>query len=189
MARTERDVLAAGVTSVTVGLAILVDGLLVAKNWPLIPAALLIVPGVYAIVASFDERLPLPGRAAHEKARQRKDKAIELLVLFHTTCVVARDREVTEDQFQKWFNDLSKFVGDAWGGHQSTALGGGIWSGGNFYRMNEVETRLSRLIERVDEKEVSPTFDPTTVNSPVWLVQETTPGPNQTGRFSGPLPE
>lgn len=145
-------------------------------GWEVV-AAVLVAVGAYFILAAFVENLPAPGRAKARRQLKKRNEAFALLVEYHTTCIVVRDREVTEEQFKKWFGDLSIFVEDAWGKHQRSALAGGIWNGGNFYRFNEIEVRISRLIDGVDAKEVRSTFDPDTVAKPHWLILETTPGP------------
>jgi hypothetical protein len=131
--------------------------------------------GVYFIAASLTDAgwLPLPGDAAAKRERDRTEIAIGLLAEYQQSCATLRNRSVTDDQFDRWLNDLTQFVGTAWGPHRAASVGDGNKNDEHFYRFTQIGERITALNDWADSNPVRPTFSPET-SGPRWLVDETT---------------
>ncbi|HET8990278.1 MAG TPA: hypothetical protein VFN59_04165 [Acidimicrobiales bacterium] len=181
-----------GGSAVIGGIVIVAEKLSAHDYWPLLWGGLLIAPGVYFLLASFSEGMWVPGRRAlrkrieveralREELEANRQKALDILTQYHSQSIIgAKGGRYTYEQFTQWFLDLGEFVAAAWGDHERSLLSSGDWSSLPSTCFSEVETRIMRLLERVSQLPLLPSFDPLEVPSPQSILgghaQEDTQG-------------
>ena len=100
--------------------------------WPLLWGGLLIAPGVYFLLASFNDGWPLFGRMAlkekqaaeraeEERLAANREEALHILNLYVRSSFIAKTSpELRYEQFFTWLTGLRQFVIAAFGDHEDS---------------------------------------------------------------------
>ena len=143
---------------------------LTALWWPWAGALVMMILGVYALIAVSNERLPLPGRRAQLKRRHLRETAEAMLARFHLWGArMSLDGTSSQEQYEAWAGAVFEFVQETWGLDQSIVLMPPNHLVSVIGGFRETTELLTRLIERCRMLPIKEGFNPVADPPPIWI--------------------
>jgi hypothetical protein len=117
-------------------------------DWPIWLSFIIMAMGIYAMLASYIDRLPLPGKERVRVAKLQRSVAYGYLTGFHLIGSYLSD-EGEREEIADWIANVGDYVRDAWGFPEQAAIISSIeWSEVPENTAIGVNERLTSLIQR-----------------------------------------